>query len=195
MEKRQTGAIRNIVVFLILTMLCTLLFVSCSTEQGTGNNGTTAPAATPETTEKAPSETTHESPAATPISVIRSELLVLEIYDNGYDTDALGEHVYFFDEIVNEMGEWVLVWKVNTTLKDFNFLAMDESEELRVDKVLYSLSELTPDKPLVVATYINDATINRGISFTDNKGNTVYYVIELSMADGSYILSQVEFDT
>ena len=93
------------------------------------------------------------------------------------------------------MGEWVLVWKVNTTLKDFNFLAMDESEELRVDKVLYSLSELTPDKPLVVATYINDATINRGISFTDNKGNTVYYVIELSMADGSYILSQVEFDT
>ena len=148
-----------------------------------------------ETTGKSPSETTPESPAATPMSVIRSELLVLEIYDNGYDRSTLGEHIYFFDEIADEMGEWVLVWKANTTLKGFKFLEMDESEELKVEKTLYSLSELTPYKPLVVATYINDATVNRGISFTDSNGDTVYYVIALSMKDGSYTLSKVEFDS
>ena len=199
----------RIISALLAILLCTLVFASCQTyrtEDGTTTESTaaSAPKETPkettggapsETTGKSPSETTPESPAATPRSVIRSELLVLEIYDNGYDRSTLGEHIYFFDGIADEMGEWVLVWKANTTLKDFKFLAMDESEELKVEKTLYSLSELTPDKPLVVATYINDATVNRGISFTDSNGDTVYYVIELSMKDGSYTLSKVEFDS
>ncbi len=174
----------RIISVLLALLLCAFALVSCDPGQTGGD--TTAESTAADTPQVTPEETTPETPV--------NDLLTLEIYENGFDRTTLGEHSYFFDEIVNDMGEWVLVWKANVTLKDFKFLAMDESEELRVEETLYSLSELTPEKPLVVATYINDATINRGISFTDSEGNTVYYVIELSMNDGSYKLSKVEFD-
>ena len=85
-----------------------------------------------------------------------------------------------------------LLFTANENVTQFKFLALDDSEELAVSETLFTIDSFTPEKPFVAFTYINDATVNRGISFVDSEGNTKYFYVALSMDDSS--LSLVEFE-
>jgi hypothetical protein len=59
-----------------------------------------------------------------------------------------------------------LVFTAQGTITDIKFFTTVEDEwGYQVGEVLFTLDKLTPDKPLVISTYLNDANINRGISF------------------------------
>ncbi len=76
------------------------------------------------------------------------------------------------------------------TVKNFKFLAIDNSVDVEIDSVLYTLEKFTNKKDLAVSTYINDATANRGISYVDTDGKTRYFLIIPSMNDGSISLEE-----
>ena len=78
-----------------------------------------------------------------------------------------------------------------SSVRNVTFWEMDESEVLTAVRALYTVEELTAQKPLVVATYINDTTVNRGISFVDAQNNTHYFAIQWSGADGCLSLQKV----
>ncbi len=99
---------------------------------------------------------------------------------------------HFYDE--SSGGEWKLIFTVNKKVKDFCFLELDESEKLKIADTLFSLDTFSDDSPLVVHTYINDATVNRGISFVDGGGETRYYGIYWSAKDGEISLKEITFD-
>lgn len=96
---------------------------------------------------------------------------------------------HFYDELSG--GEWKLIFTVNKKVRDFKFLELDESEKLKVADTLFSLDTFSDDSPLVVHTYINDATVNRGISFVDDNGKTRYYGIVVNMKDGAVSLKEI----
>ena len=74
---------------------------------------------------------------------------------------------------------WHLLFSTDETVTNVQLLTLDESETQ--GDALYTLDKLTPDKPLVVSTYINDATINRGVSYVDDNGATHIYSIIYSL--------------
>jgi len=76
--------------------------------------------------------------------------------------------------------------KPNLELKEFKFIELDESEALRVGKVLFEIPSLY-EKPFVVQTYINDATFNRGFCYVDKNGNERYYAFCSDMTGESGI--------
>ena len=104
-----------------------------------------------------------------------------------YADDTLYDEVSFAEDGAN----YDLIFFTDATVKDFTLLEMDESEVLQISDALWSIDELTPEKPVIVSTWLNDATISRGISYTDQNGKEHVFSIVLSMKDDS--LSLVEF--
>ena len=104
-----------------------------------------------------------------------------------YADNTLYDEVSFAEEGAN----YDLIFFTDATVKDFTLLEMDESEVLQINDALWCIDELTPEKPVIVSTWLNDATISRGISYTDQNGEQHVFSIFLSMKDDS--LSLVEF--
>lgn len=115
-----------------------------------------------------------------------------------YATEELLSRPGTFDEYVaDDDSEYLvkLVFTAHTTVKDFRFLAIQAEEaaeaagfHLKVDSVLYSQDELSPDKPLVVGMVFVGTFPTRGISFVDENGTTRYYAVNMSGKDGSIVL-------
>ncbi len=121
-------------------------------------------------------------------SFLKSFEITVDYADDELINDQDGI-IYFLDK--NERNSnWNLVIQTDRTITDFKFLAIDESESIRIDEILYAAREITPEKPFVVSTYINDATTNRGISFVDPNGVRRYYYISQSCKDGSLSLNE-----
>ncbi len=87
---------------------------------------------------------------------------------------------------------WPIVIKPSKPITNFKFLAMDESEVLKVSETLYETYKLWPDMPFLTHTPINDATISHGISFTDDDGNTRYFAIVFNASGEGETLSLKE---
>ena len=100
-----------------------------------------------------------------------------------------GSFIPFIDE-TSLNSEWHLVFETDMTVTDFKFWNVDDSIKTEFTEALYTLDEFTGEMPLVVSTYINDATCNRGISFVDADGETRYYTIGWSGMDGSLSLHE-----
>ena len=101
------------------------------------------------------------------------------------------QYTHFTDETAQNT-EWDLLFETNVKVTDFKLLAIDDTDRIFVEGVLFTLDELTPDKPLVVSTYINDVTVNRAISYTDSDGQTKSFLIRFSALDGSVSLEHFE---
>ena len=70
-------------------------------------------------------------------------------------------------------------------LKNFKYVTIlhdDEGDRISFaeDELLYSLDELSPEKPFAVSLIFLGLIPNRGISFTDENNITRYFTISLS---------------
>ncbi len=108
---------------------------------------------------------------------------IKEIADN--EISAV-DRIIFKDENVSYINCNIL-FSVNSPITNFKFFSindeyfMDSTEAvtspLVIDEILYTISSITPEKDIVISTYINDAVANRGVSFTDANGVTHYFSI------------------
>ena len=130
----------------------------------------------------ATSSTDVNDTASTESAIKENATVIIDYADN-----TLYEEVSFAEDGAN----YDLIFFTDATVKDFTLLEMDESEVLQISDALWYIDELTPEKPVIVSTWLNDATISRGISYTDQNGKEHVFSIVLSMKDDS--LSLVEF--
>ncbi len=87
------------------------------------------------------------------------------------------------------------IFTSETSVTDLRLLSveMDDMDEdgnisFHTNKVLYTVDELTSDKPLVVNLLISETIPNMGITYTDENGIEKYYTISMSGFDGSLLL-------
>ena len=120
--------------------------------------------------------------ASTESAIKKNATVIIDYADN-----TLYDEVSFAEDGAN----YNLIFFTNVAVKNFTLLEMDESEVLQISDALWCIDELTPEKPVIVSTWLNDATISRGISYTDQNGKEHVFSIVLSMKDES--LSLVEF--
>ncbi|MBQ5842911.1 MAG: leucine-rich repeat domain-containing protein [Clostridia bacterium] len=92
-------------------------------------------------------------------------------YVNFIDKDGIGQN-------------WKLTVTVSENIKCFAFIEIDEGIAYRVGKVLYVHNTESSDEPLMLHTYINDVTRNRGLCYITGDGEVVYYSFGCNMNTG-----------
>ena len=105
--------------------------------------------------------------------------------------DISGEH-HFFSDSAQGTSEKIM-FRVKERVENFAYIEIlhslgdTDNIALLAGERLFGLDELTPEKPLVTATYIGSTIPSRGISFT-YKGKINYFYITESGMDGSTLL-------
>ena len=120
------------------------------------------------------------------------ELLTIKIANDAQINDTVN-YTHYYDEKTT-FQSWKIIIESSEKLENFKFVELDESEKLRVADTIFELECLEANKPLLIHTYINDVTLNRGISFQDEKGSTFHYGISSSMFDGSLSFSEIHLN-
>ena len=83
------------------------------------------------------------------------------------------------------------------TVRDFRLLSltfvdMDDSGKMNYDiEEIYALEKLTEDRPLVVGISFFGTIPNNGIRFTNDKGETRTYALQISGENGSILLTEI----
>ncbi|MBQ4333556.1 MAG: leucine-rich repeat protein [Clostridia bacterium] len=101
--------------------------------------------------------------------------------------EAPADSIRFTDTTVPEQNYTLLI-QTSRTVTDLRLLALTDSDTIssntlyRVQQTLYTLDALTPEDTLALATYVNDATVNRAISYRDDKGVLRHYAIRCDMS-------------
>ncbi len=105
------------------------------------------------------------------------------------------ENYHFYDDPDND---WTpVLFKTNVTVTNVRFLEIDvvdfDAIELEYKEVgvLYTLDEMTPEKPFVAETEFADILAVRGISFQAPDGSTRTYILQDSAMDGSLIFTEL----
>ncbi len=101
------------------------------------------------------------------------------------------QNIVIFTDNTTSHNNYKLRFSVSENINNFKFFSLNdeyvmESENavtspLVIDEILYETTELSPEKDLVILTYLNDAVANRGISFVDAEGITHYFSIQCNM--------------
>ena len=168
----------------LIFVLCIFLFAGCGTTDQTNSTFSQETSSTlVETSSKETSSTTAETSSEETSSITEKNAKIT--IDHAENT--LYDEVSFTEDGAN----YNLIFFTNVAVKNFTLLEMDESEVLKVGDPLWCIDELTPEKPVIVSTWLNDATISRGISYTDQNGEEHVFSIVLSMKDES--VSLVDF--
>ncbi len=174
--------------------LCLLLLASCASDQKASESTSAASSQTESVVSEASSMVEESSTSAEETSnTVEYTMPITVDYASEEMLNDTDSYLHFTDETVSN-NDWNLVFTTDTAVQDFKFLALDESTVLTIESVLYTIEELSTEKPFVASTYINDATANRGISFTDVNGETRYYAVSFSGADGSISLEEFFVD-
>lgn len=120
----------------------------------------------------------------------KQETLKLTIKEaTGKHNNDMNNYIHLSD-IDPDLINYDLVINTNIQLDNFKFIELDESESLVVVKTISAIDSISPSKPIVLHTYLNDITYNRGISFSYND-TTKYYAIGISMDNGNIELIEV----
>lgn len=83
------------------------------------------------------------------------------------------------------------------TVRDFRLLSltfrdMDDNGKMNYDtEEIYALEHLTEDRPLVVGISFFGTIPNNGIRFTNDKGETRTYALQISGENGSILLTEI----
>ena len=102
------------------------------------------------------------------------------------------DFIHFYDrDSINT--DWKIVITVNEQIDGFEFLELDESDALSIGKTLYQAQFPKIGDAYIFHTYINDATLNRAVSYKDKNGQIKYFGIECNMNNGSVSLKEIEF--
>lgn len=125
-------------------------------------------------------------PADSPLGMAVSMSIATE--EQSSDTEG---YIHFYDQDSIDTN-WSVIITVNAPIKDFRFVELDESEELRMGKVLYEEETPPIGSSYMFHTYINDVALNRGISYQDQDGSIRYFGIYCDMKDGSVCLKEIE---
>ena len=90
-----------------------------------------------------------------------------------------------------------ILFTTTAAVSKFQFISLTADTsgaqvQYKVDKVLHTTDQLTPDHPLFVTGtgFGGDLISNRGVSFTDASGATRYFYMSLSGLDGSVLLTE-----
>jgi len=86
---------------------------------------------------------------------------------------------------------WKIVVETTKDVTDFRFVELDESEKLKVGDTVFEFETLKANTPVLFHTYINDATLNRGISYQDSNGVVRYFGFKCDANDGTVSLSEI----
>ncbi len=110
------------------------------------------------------------------------------------DEDVLSSGNYH--EFIADDSEYMvkLIFRANEVLKDVHFssLEYDDNGTLGVAEKLYTLSELTPDKPLVTGVVFYGSMTTYGISFVDADNQKHYCAVYISGQDGALMVEEVQ---
>lgn len=117
-----------------------------------------------------------------------------------YASDELHANTNSYDEVIIDLSEAQtrIVFTVSNTVKDFKYLevlltdCVDDTCYFDIVEELYSMSELRPERPLVIGMEFIGSIPNRGISFVDETGIRRYFSINQSGKDGSVFLLEFE---
>lgn len=120
------------------------------------------------------------------------EIITIQLIDEAqvgdYPTDA-----QYYDTKASSQ-DWKIVVKAAKDVTDFRFVELDESETLEIGETLFTQETLKADSAVLLHTYINDAALNRGISYRNKNGTVRYFGIEYSGRDGSISLKKIRFE-
>lgn len=122
------------------------------------------------------------SPSETPPSGDVEVLNNIQI-DRATD-ELLNKYNSFHEYNIDEDGDRLII-STDTVIKDFAFISVDYDDTgdkisfLAGDK-LFSVDELSPEKPFIVKLLIPGSVPTYGISFVDENGVERYYTINLS---------------
>ncbi len=101
------------------------------------------------------------------------------------------EYVHFYDKgSVNT--EWKILLTVESQVESLSFIEIDESEGTKLGKVLFEERSPRVGASYIFHTYLNDAVLNRGITYVDKSGNVRNFGIAVSMKDGTVYLKEIE---
>lgn len=89
---------------------------------------------------------------------------------------------------------WKILVEATKDVKNFRFVELDESETLKVGQTIVELEILKANTPILLHTYINDVTLNRGISYQDDDGVVRYFGFNMNLNDGSVTLTEINPD-
>ena len=102
------------------------------------------------------------------------------------------DYIHFYDRD-NINTDWKIVITVNEQIDGFEFLELDDSDALSIGKTLYQAESPKIGEAYIFHTYINDATLNRAVSYKDKNGQIKYFGIECNMNNGSVSLKEIKF--
>lgn len=124
----------------------------------------------------------------------RSTVNAVNVYDPGRwanlhialaTDELLDEYDSFYEYVNDEDGDRLIIW-TDKVIEDFAFVTIKyettgDKISLIVGDVLYSVDELSPEKPFVVTLLDNGGVIpTYGISFVDENGAERFFSINLS---------------
>jgi len=112
----------------------------------------------------------------------------INIRIESFADEILNKYSSVHEYINDEDGDKLIIW-ADTVLKDFNFITVDYADKenkfsFRAMDKLFSVDELSPEKPFVVKLKIPEGIPAYGISFVDENGAVRYYTINVS---GSFV--------
>ena len=161
------------------------------TEASAGDS-TESPAVEPErTTEQSATSEYAATSESTEVTTQGLPVKVQFVEDYG----AIGGHDEF--NLNDDEMTVKVVFSTESTVTDFRVLSIsmqdyDDSDNFTfAAEELFTLAELTPERPLEAGLQFIGTIPNNGISFVDPDGNTKYYAVDMSGRDGSLFLWEI----
>ena len=165
---------------------------SQSQTEASAGDSTESPAVEPEkTTEQ--SATSEYAATSESIEVTTQGLPVKVQFVEDYG--AIGGHDEF--NLNDDEMTVKVVFSTESTVTDFRVLSIsmqdydDSGNFTFAAEELFTLAELTPERPLEAGLQFIGTIPNNGISFVDPDGNTKYYAVDMSGRDGSLFLWEI----
>lgn len=177
---------KNMLIVFMLAM--TLMFItSCNGSNDEASNFSGSMVSSLETSDEVSFDETLDEVAPPNEGVAVFEFAVLNFDDINVENP---EYIHFVDKTA--LGQnWKIVVSVSENINVFSLIELDEAVALKVGDTLYVHDAWKYDIPLMLHTYINDTTHNRGISYTDGNGKVVYLAFSCDMNTGDVGLSEI----
>ena len=117
------------------------------------------------------------------------KIISFELVSEKQLSDYQSATQYYDEKAISQ--SWIIGVKSTTDVKNFRFIELDETEALKVGDTLFELKPLKANTSVLLHTYINDVTLNRGISYQDNNGVVRYFAFEFDLSNGTLLLSEI----
>lgn len=165
---------------------------SQSQTEASAGGSTESPAVEPEkTTEQSATSEYAATSESTEVTTQGLPVKVQFVEDYG----AIGGHDEF--NLNDDEMTVKVVFSTESTVTDFRVLSIsmqdydDSGNFTFAAEELFTLAELTPERPLEAGLQFIGTIPNNGISFVDPDGNTKYYAVDMSGRDGSLFLWEI----